>query len=427
MALNNPLQAFDGIVKPLDIALSQPQGHKLQGLSFAVKDICAIAGETTGFGNIDWQATHEVEKTNAPVIDLLLEQGARLVAKACSDELALSLDGINVHFGTPVNPQWPERIPGGSSSGPASMVAAGLVDFGIGTDTAGSIRVPASYCGIYSLRPTFDAINSDSFLPLGPSFDTVGILASDIEILTKVASCLLYDRNEQERSTIAARKKLIILDECFQMLSANLAPDMMAALQRLKSCFEKVTTVQTLLPQHDAKMPKTLEEIVENFAAIRGYEAWQCHGQWIESVNPDMAESIKSRFLLCRNATAGDANKARMVQKHLQQFLAEILGDHTFFCLPTTVGLPPLKISPADQLQENRLANMQLCSIASFAGLPQVTIPVFLNQYERQYGQQNGLTKSSRPLASGISLIGGKNQDLLLLAAAADAVRALNH
>ncbi len=419
MVLKNPLQAFDGVVKPLDIVLSQPQGRKLAGLSFAVKDICAIAGETTGFGNLDWQATHRVEEKNAPAIDLLLNQGAHLLAKACSDELALSLDGINVHFGTPLNPQWPERIPGGSSSGPASMVAAGLVDFGIGTDTAGSIRVPASYCGIYSLRPTFDAINSEGFLPLGPSFDTVGILAANIETLTKVASCLLPDGDGHERSTSAAVKNLIILDECFQMLSAELAPDMMAATQSLKSCFEKVTTVQTLLPQHDAKMPKSLGEIVEDFSAIRGYEAWQCHGQWLETVNPDMAESIKSRFLLCRNATAGDADKARLVHKQLQQFLAEVLGEHTFFCLPTTIGLPPLKISPAEQLQQNRLANMQLCSIASFAGLPQITIPVVLHQY----GQ---LTESNRPLASGISLIGGKNQDLPLLAAAADVAKAIN-
>ena len=121
----------------------------------------------------------------------LLGAGAKLVATTCSDELACSLDGVNIHYGTPVNPQLPDRIPGGSSSGSASVVAQGLVDFSLGTDTAGSVRVPASYCGIYGFRPTHGAISSKGVVPLGPSFDTVGILAQSIEILERAAYMLI--------------------------------------------------------------------------------------------------------------------------------------------------------------------------------------------------------------------------------------------
>jgi len=406
--------AFDGQIKVLDLRLQNPGDTRLLGQRFAVKDIFAIAGETTGFGNPDWLATHEPAESNAPVIDQLLNQGASLVAKSCSDEFALSLDGINEHYGTPHNTQLPDCIPGGSSSGSASMVASEMVDFALGTDTAGSIRVPASYCGICSLRPTFGAISVDGVLPLGPSFDTVGILAPNLYALAKVAACLITPT--YIASSSHPFKNLIILQECFDLLDQALIPDMMAALMCISPYFKSTQSVQKLFPKK--MLPGGLVEMVEKFSAIRGYEAWQCHGQWIEEVKPDMAESVKQRFLLCHDATESDAMAARVLQTEMQQFLTEKLNDDYVFCLPTTVNLPPLKSAGADELQKNRMSNMQLCSIASFAGLPQVTIPLPLTQL-------NIKSPSGRTISSGISLIAGKNHDLALLVAAASCSQTL--
>ena len=151
----------------------------LAGLAFAAKDLYDVAGVITGCGNPDWIRTHEPAGTTAPAVETLLAAGATLVAKTLTDELAYSINGENHHFGTPVNVNAPGRIPGGSSSGSASAVAGGMVDFALGSDTGGSVRVPASFCGIYGLRTTHGRISLDAIQALAPSFDTVGWFARD--------------------------------------------------------------------------------------------------------------------------------------------------------------------------------------------------------------------------------------------------------
>src|SRR6266542_391068 len=123
----------------------------LAGLTFAAKDLLDIVGYVVCAGNPDWLRTHAPAEKTAPVVQALLEAGATLVGKTITDELAFSMSGENIHYGTPLNPAEPERIPGGSSSGSASATASRLVDFALGTDTSGSIRVPASYCGLFSM------------------------------------------------------------------------------------------------------------------------------------------------------------------------------------------------------------------------------------------------------------------------------------
>ncbi|MDQ2103939.1 amidase family protein, partial [Azospirillum isscasi] len=185
---NDPLNAF------VPHGLSEIPGAAdgpLAGLRFAVKDLFHIAGLPTGAGNPDWLRTHEVPQETAPAVRRLLDAGARVAGKTLTDELAWSLAGENAHYGTPENPKAPGRIPGGSSSGSASAVAGGAVDFAIGTDTGGSIRLPASYCGLYGLRPTHGAVPLDGSVPLAPSFDTVGWFAREAALLRRVGAVLL--------------------------------------------------------------------------------------------------------------------------------------------------------------------------------------------------------------------------------------------
>ena len=138
----DPLGAFRNIFEP---PIRGRSSGPLSGLRFAAKDLFDVEGYVTGCGNPDWERTHPPATRTAPVIRTLLDAGATLVGKTHTDELAYSVNGENAHFGTPVNPRAANRIPGGSSSGSASAVAGGVVDFAIGTDTAASVRLPASY------------------------------------------------------------------------------------------------------------------------------------------------------------------------------------------------------------------------------------------------------------------------------------------
>src|SRR5215211_651140 len=176
----------------------------LDGLRFAVKDTIDLAGLKTGCGNPTWRDSHPAAVVHAVCVEQLLSAGARCVGKTISDELAFSLLGENHFYGTPLNPRAPDRVPGGSSSGSASAVACGLVDFALGTDTGGSTRVPANNCGVWGLRPSHGFISVAGVNPFAPTFDTVGILASSAEVLACVASELLAceEVSDEEPATI---------------------------------------------------------------------------------------------------------------------------------------------------------------------------------------------------------------------------------
>ena len=171
----------------------------LAGLSVVVKDVIDVAGSVTGGGNPDWAAAHDPAPEHAAAVATLLGAGASLSGKGQCAELAFSLSGDNVHFGMPRNPAAADRDPGGSTSGPASAAAGGICDLGLGTDTLGSVRVPASYCGLYGFRPTHGRIRVDGVMPLAQSFDTVGLLASDPVGLRRRAGVLLGDSADKAR------------------------------------------------------------------------------------------------------------------------------------------------------------------------------------------------------------------------------------
>jgi amidase len=166
----------------------------LAGKTFAVKDVFAVKGHTNSAGNPNWLKTAQQATSDSPSIAKLLAAGADLHGMAVTDELMYSLNGENVHYGTPVNPYGADRVPGGSSSGSAVAVAAKLTDFAIGTDTGGSIRIPSSYCGIYGFRPSHGAVDISGVIPLAESFDTVGWMARDVGLLKDIGTVLLGNR-----------------------------------------------------------------------------------------------------------------------------------------------------------------------------------------------------------------------------------------
>ena len=163
----------------------------LEGLRFAVKDLIAVRGHQLGCGNPHWAARQEPSPDSAPVVLSLLAAGGRCLGTTWLDEFAFGLAGENAWGGTPPNPRAPGRVPGGSSSGSAAAVALGEADLALGTDTAGSIRAPASWCGLWGLRPSHGAVSTEAVAPLAPSLDTVGLFASSRETLQRGMATLL--------------------------------------------------------------------------------------------------------------------------------------------------------------------------------------------------------------------------------------------
>jgi len=163
----------------------------LAGMTFAAKDLFDVRGTVTGCGNPDWARTHPPAERSAWTVERLLAAGATLVGKTITDEISLGLLGINRFYGTPLNPAAPDRVPGGSSSGSASAVAAGLVHTALGTDSGGSVRTPASFTGLYGLRPTHGRIPVEGMAVQSPSFDTAGFFARDAATFARVGEVLL--------------------------------------------------------------------------------------------------------------------------------------------------------------------------------------------------------------------------------------------
>jgi len=344
---------FDGIIEHLDIQTCH-QG-KLKDLTFVAKDLLDIKGLVTGGGNPDWKQTHPKALANCPAIQALLDEGAKLTGKTLTDELAFSLDGLNVHFPVPHNPNFPGCITGGSSSGSASAVANNVCDFALGTDTAGSIRVPSAYCGIYGMRPSHGRISLEGTIPLGTTFDTIGFMSRSLVILNQVGSVLLKEPQlePQMRQISLVQDSLSILDQSWH-----------------PSFLEKWNAVS------DSKMHlKTeLDSFSELFNYARGFEAWSAHGEWFEQTNPNMSETIKQRFLSCRNISENDYQNALTRRAEFIKSIHQKLNG-SFLFLPTVRSTPPLVHASEDELMQNRKANILLNSLASFCGLPQITLP----------------------------------------------------
>src|SRR5436853_1546588 len=205
----------------------------LDGLCFAVKDVIDVAGCKTGCGNPTWRDSHPTAVAHAVCVEQLLRAGASCVGKAICDELAFSLLGENYFDGTPLNPRAPDRVPGGSSSGSASAVACGLVDFALGTDTAGSTRIPASNCGIWGFRPSHGFISLAGVNPLAPSFDTVGILSQNADVLARVGLVLLACAPAPASSPC----RVHLIHEGFALADTDVQQAMSEPVRRLRDFF----------------------------------------------------------------------------------------------------------------------------------------------------------------------------------------------
>lgn len=368
------------------VALEGSGKGALHGLRFAAKDIYDIAGHQTGFGSPDWLRTHPAAARTAPIVQQLLDAGADLVGKTQTDELTFSLNGENAHYGTPVNVNAPGRIPGGSSSGSAAAVAAALVDFALGSDTGGSVRAPASFCGIYGLRPTHGRVSLEGACPLASSFDTAGWFAREPEVMERVGSILL---SEDRDSTVPRR--LLIADDAFALAGPTATAALQPALARMGTVLGRTQRVTV--------SNEGLRQWLEVFRVLQGFEIWKQHGAWVGEAKPELGPGIRQRMQWASTIPASDAEPARARREEITTRMTALLRDDAVLALPTVPDIAPLREADPHATEDFRARALTLLCIAGLARLPQINLPL---------GRLNGC-----PI--GISLIGPRDSDMMLL------------
>lgn len=372
-----------------------PNSHagagSLAGLRLGVKDLFHIAGLPTAAGNPDWLASHAIPEQTSPVVTQLLSAGAQLIGKTQTDELAYSLNGLNIHYGAPLNPRDPERLPGGSSSGSAVAVATGDIDIGLGTDTGGSIRVPASYNGLFGIRTTHGLISSEQMVPLAPPFDTVGWLTRDAKTLARVGEVLLPDDLPRQFEHKSLRIALLLPLQN----GALWTPAHQAWLkqQPLLHGFKPVLLNSDWLIRAS-----------QCFRTLQGRAIWQAHGEWIATQEPTFAPDIHARFQWCSTLTEADQAAAEAERERLQADIESWFADVDLILLPTTPGAAPLLGAAPHWMETYRSQLMGLTAPAGLAGLPQIHLPV--------------LNEEGAPC--GVSLLGKRGRDKALLQLAID-------
>ena len=334
----------------------------------------------TGGGNPDWAKRQQPATRSAPVVDCLLRAGASLVGKAVTDELAFSLEGENEHHGTPINPRAPDRLPGGSSSGAAVAVAAGLADLGLGTDTGGSVRVPAAFCGLFGWRPSHGRLSLDGVVRFAPSYDTVGLLARDARQLQLSAQCLLGT----EPVSLPAR--LLMAADAFKLAEPEAAA-VLADAARALGAVEEVAVF--------AGRPGDFRDA---YVTLQGLDILDEHSGFLAS-DPLFGETIKPRFDDVRALDPAAGARWSAWRRETTVRLRQLLPPGTFLLLPTAPSVAPLRFLRGEAAGRFYDAALTLGSVAGHAGLPAVSLPV--------------ATLRGCPL--GLSIVAGAAQDEALL------------
>jgi amidase len=370
----------------------------LAGLSFAAKDIFDVAGYVTGGGNPDWKATHPAAATSAWAVRALVEAGATMVGKTITDEITRGIFGENAHDGTPVNPRAPGRVPGGSSSGSAAAVAGALVDFALGSDTGGSVRVPASFCGLYGLRPTHGRIPLDGVLLQAPSYDTVGWFARDIDLFARVGAVLL-----QTPITGGRPRRLVVEEDAFEVADQSVQEALRPLVERVASLLGQCTRVRLA--------PTRLSDWSGQQQILQGREAWETARDWIDQVNPRFSFEVAERYVAARDISDTAVVTSRSAREAILRRMDEVLADNAVVCLPTTPAAAPLRRERLSVRHDLRPRISMLTCIAGTTGMPQITLPL---------AEVDGL-----PV--GLSLLGTRGSDALLISFAREVTHAVRH
>jgi len=362
----------------------------LSGLTFAVKDLFDVSGYPTSAGSPHMLAMSGIKSRTAPTVQKLLDAGARFVGKTITDELAFSMSGKNAHFGTPVNGGAPDRIPGGSSSGSAAAVSNALCDFALGTDTGGSVRAPASHCGLFGIRPTHGRVSLEGCHDLAPSFDTCGYFTRDGATFVRVGEVLL----STDPRPLPQSPRLLLAQDAFGLLNKEVREALAPALGQ----------AEAVLGQPE---PVTVAE--EGFTAlywamryIQSREAWTVDGPMIERYRPPLGPGVADRFAFSKEVSDNQVAEAKVIRSAFRKRFGALLAEDAVLILPTMPDVAPLLTESDDALNDYRNKALNLLCLSVLSGLPQVSVPL--------------ASRSGAPL--GLSIMGPAGSDLSLIALA---------
>ena len=347
----------------LDAPIAGSQSGPLAGLTAAVKDLYDIAGTRTGGGSPDWLAARQPARAHAAAVAKILAAGATVTGKTICDEFFFSGSGINAHYGTPANVRAPGRIPGGSSSGSAAAVAADACDFALGSDTGGSVRMPASYCGVYGLRPTHGRIDLAGAMAMAPSFDVGGFFANAPGVMRRVGAVLL----EGERVT-APISRLIVAQDAFAVADAPVAALGHGFLARAARVLPQ--------PSESAIAPDGFDGWREAFRVVQGREVWAVYGDFVTRATPRLGPGIKERMAYAATVTQQQADAAQKIVGAARVHLRGLIAPGTIVALPTAPCIAPRIDMTAEESESFRVRVMRLGCASVLAGLPQLSIPV---------------------------------------------------
>lgn len=369
----------------------------LRGLTFAAKDLFDVAGYPTGGGNPHVLARSGIKTVTAPTVQKLLDAGAMFVGKSHTDELAFSMNGQNAHYGGPINGAAPDRVTGGSSSGSASAVSNGLCDFALGTDTGGSVRAPASHCGLFGIRPSHGRISLSHCMPLCESLDTCGFFARDIATFARVADVLLG----KDADPLPARPRLLFASDLFELPTPEARAALAPTVARIEAALGKAAPVDVA--------DRPLGELYWAFRYVQGWEAWQADGALIENYGLKMGPDVAARFVFSKGVTAAQFEQSSAVRREFTAHLERLLGHDGVLVLPTMPDIAPLRSAAAETLEDYRTAAAHALCLTPLSGFPQLSLPL------------SG--RAGAPL--GISLLGPKGSDRSLIAVAESLMTAL--
>ena len=333
----------------------------LRGESVAVKDLFEVAGFAVGAGNPAYLAETRPAATTAPAAASLLAAGADVLGIAQTDEFAYSIAGRNFHYGAPVNVASPGSIPGGSSSGPASAVASGQASIGLGTDTAGSIRVPASYQGLWGLRATHGAIDTSGLLPLAPSFDAVGWLIRAPGVLLRAAAASLDDSRQVH---IPAEVAIAPATQ------AEISPGVRDAFS---TSVERLVEARRFPPPDRVQLPD-LTEAAALFRTMQAAEAWQVHGDWVLRHPGCLGPEIAARFAYAASVTIDQHRGAIAGLERIRASLDAALAGRALL-LPSTATTAPRLDADAELIDNVRTRTLRLTCLAGIGGYPALSVP----------------------------------------------------
>ncbi len=339
----------------------------LRGAPYALKDLFHVKGVPTRAGGKLPQQFAPPAEADGDLVMSLTAAGAALAGKTHLHEFAYGLTGENPHYGDVDHPAFPGRTSGGSSSGSAAVVAAGMVPFAIGTDTGGSIRVPAAFCGLFGLRFTPGHRWMKDGFPLAPSFDTAGWMTRTREDMHAITDAVVG------LGEITREPRGVWLG-C-DALDVAIAPDVEAALQ---------ATADTLAPRADAAVGGEFSAAcasgAQTYSVLQSIEAYAAHEAWLDRYRECYGAGVWRLIDRGRNWTDEQRGSAQTSLAGVRRFWSQFFLGHDFLVLPAS-PFPALK--KADCTPENRARLLTLTAPASLGGLPVLTVPVPL---------KNGLT-----------------------------------